>query len=147
MNYEWLQNFLSSPELPDIISYIFVGITLIAQIFVKKFVKKDNMFTAEKVNVKITKVNDLYAKLEESDKKHNKERSEWKQERKELKKEIEMLKQAVRLCSSNSKDLVKCGVSNKIAKLLPISEENAISEINIEYSVNYGSSNSDVEVK
>lgn len=133
MNYEWLRNFLSSPELPDIVSYIFVLITLIAQVFVKKFVKKDNFFTAEKVNAKVDKVDKLYAKLQESDKSHEKDRKKWEEERKELKDEIEVLKRAIRLNSVNTKELVKSGIANEIAKLLPISEENnELSEIKIE---------------
>ena len=134
MEYQWVQEFLSSPQLADIISYICLIGSYIALYFVKKFVKRDNKNTISNVDLKAAKLNAMQAKLEASDKKHEEEREEWKKEKQELISEIKELKVAVRMCASNSDELVKKGVSNQVAKILPVDDANIIVETEKEES-------------
>ena len=134
MEYQWVQEFLSSPQLADIISYIFLIGSYIALYFVKKFVKRDNKNTISNVDLKAAKLNAMQAKLEASDKKHEEEREEWKKEKQELISEIKGLKVAVRMCASNSDELVKKGVSNQVAKILPVDDANIVVETEKEES-------------
>lgn len=134
MEYQWVQEFLSSPQLADIISYICLIGSYIALYFVKKFVKRDNKNTISNVDLKAAKLNAMQAKLEASDKKHEAEREEWKKEKSELISEIKELKVAVRMCASNSDELVKKGVSNQVAKILPVDDANIIVETEKEES-------------
>lgn len=129
MEYQWIQEFLSSPQLADIISYVCLIGSYIALYFVKKFVKRDNKNTISNIDLKAAKMNAMQAKLEASDKKHEEEREEWKKEKNELINEIKELKHAVRMCASNSEELVKKGVSNQVAKILPIENVNVIVEV------------------
>lgn len=122
MEYQWIQDFLSSPQLPDIISYVLVGIGFISQFFVKRFVKKDNFITSSQISIKVSKMEKMHAKIEESDKRHESDRENWKRERQELLDENKVLKKAIRLCCFNNKELVKNGIANEVAKLLPIEE-------------------------
>lgn len=127
MGHELIQNFLTSPQLPDIISYTFLVVAYLSLYFVKKFVKKDNYITTLKIDDKITTLTGLHKKLENSDKLHEEERKLWAEEKKELKQEIETLKKALRISAGNTKDLVKNGISNEVFKMLPVAdEENAI---------------------
>ena len=128
MEYQWVQEFLSSPQLADIISYICLIGSYIALYFVKKFVKRDNKNTISNVDLKAAKLNAMQAKLEASDKKHEEEREEWKKEKQELISEIKELKVAVRMCASNSTELVKKGVSNQVSKMLPVEDGNIVVE-------------------
>lgn len=128
MEYQWVQEFLSSPQLADIISYICLIGSYIALYFVKKFVKRDNKNTISNVDLKAAKLNAMQAKLEASDKKHEEEREEWKKEKQELISEIEELKVAVRMCASNSNELVKKGISNQVSKMLPVEDGNIVVE-------------------
>lgn len=134
MEYQWVQEFLSSPQLADIISYICLIGSYIALYFVKKFVKRDNKNTISNVDLKAAKLNAMQAKLEASDKKHEEEREEWKKEKSELISEIKELKVAVRMCASNSDELVKKGVSNQVAKILPVDDANIVVETEKEES-------------
>ena len=134
MEYQWVQEFLSSPQLADIISYICLIGSYIALYFVKKFVKRDNKNTISNVDLKAAKLNAMQAKLEASDKKHEAEREEWKKEKSELISEIKELKVAVRMCASNSDELVKKGVSNQVAKILPVDDANIVVETEKEES-------------
>lgn len=128
MEYQWVQEFLSSPQLADIISYICLIGSYIALYFVKKFVKRDNKNTISNVDLKAAKLNAMQAKLEASDKKHEEEREEWKKEKQELICEIKELKVAVRMCASNSNELVKKGISNQVSKMLPVEDGNIVVE-------------------
>lgn len=128
MEYQWVQEFLSSPQLADIISYICLIGSYIALYFVKKFVKRDNKNTISNVDLKAAKLNAMQAKLEASDKKHEEEREEWKKEKQELISEIKELKVAVRMCASNSNELVKKGISNQVSKMLPVEDGNIVVE-------------------
>ena len=134
MEYQWVQEFLSSPQLADIISYICLIGSYIALYFVKKFVRRDNKNTINNIDLKAAKLNAMQAKLEDSDKKHEAEREEWKKEKQELISEIKELKVAVRMCASNSDELVKKGVSNQVAKILPVDDANIIVETEKEES-------------
>ena len=134
MEYQWVQEFLSSPQLADIISYICLIGSYIALYFVKKFVRRDNKNTINNIDLKAAKLNAMQAKLEASDKKHEAEREEWKKEKQELISEIKGLKVAVRMCASNSDELVKKGVSNQVAKILPVDDANIIVETEKEES-------------
>lgn len=134
MEYQWVQEFLSSPQLADIISYICLIGSYIALYFVKKFVRRDNKNTINNIDLKAAKLNAMQAKLEASDKKHEAEREEWKKEKSELISEIKELKVAVRMCASNSDELVKKGVSNQVAKILPVDDANIIVETEKEES-------------
>lgn len=126
MEYQWVQEFLSSPQLADIISYICLIGSYIALYFVKKFVKRDNKNTISNIDLKAAKLNAMQAKLEASDKKHEEEREEWKKEKSELISEIKELKKAVRMCASNSNELVKKGISNQVSKMLPVEDGNIV---------------------
>jgi len=134
MEYQWVQEFLSSPQLADIISYICLIGSYIALYCVKKFVRRDNKNTINNIDLKAAKLNAMQAKLEASDKKHEAEREEWKKEKQELISEIKELKVAVRMCASNSDELVKKGVSNQVAKILPVDDANIIVETEKEES-------------
>ncbi len=138
MEYQWIQDFLSSPQLPDIISYVLVGIGFISQFFVKRFVKNDNLMTSTQIDTKISKLKSLQSKIEAIDKQRDKDREIWDQERQELldenkviKDENKVLKKAIRLCCFNNKELVKNGIANEVAKLLPIDEETEGDESNV----------------
>lgn len=123
MEYQWIQDFLTSPQLPDILAYILIGVGYIGQFFVRRFVKKDNFLTSARIDTRITKLKSLEAKMEASDKKHEKDRENWAKERDMLVKENLLLKKAIRLSCFNNKELVKNGIANEVAKLLPLDEE------------------------
>lgn len=132
MEFQQIQEFLSSPQLPDIISYILVIIAFIMQHFVKSFVKKDNFLTNAKIETKVTKLNNLQSILEKSDTNHEKEREEWKKEKEEILQELNNIKKTLKIFSLHTSDLVKNGISNKIAKMFPIEiEEDFIIEEDI----------------
>ena len=134
MEYQWVQDFLASPNLGDIIAYVLLIVAYITLFFVRQFVKRDNKNTLSNIDLKSAKLNSMQAKLEASDKKHEAEREEWKKEKSELISEIKELKVAVRMCASNSDELVKKGVSNQVAKILPVDDANIIVETEKEES-------------
>lgn len=142
MEYQWIQEFLSSPQLPDIISYSLFIISMVAQHFIKKFVKRDNSRTSLSVDIRVNKLKALEDKMEANNAEHQKEREQWNKEREELKKEIKSVKKALKFCSGNTKELVKSGVSNEVAKMLSTSDDNKSID-----SVNYESSKTEVEDK
>ena len=130
MEMQFIQNFLASPNLPDIIAYAIGAIILIYQFFAKIGIKKDNFFTANKISKEVDNLKELKNEV-------NKERSElardrealaeerkkWQEEKLELQKEMVEIKKSVRLMSKYSKDLVKTGVSRKINRMLPVEQE------------------------
>lgn len=134
MEFEWVQNFLSLPQLADIISYVLLITAYLSLYFVKKFVKKDNKNTIKKIELKESRLNVMQKKLEDNDRKHEIERELWKKDKRELISEIKELKVAVRMCASNSDELVKKGVSNQVAKILPVDDANIIVETEKEES-------------
>ena len=123
MGYEQIQNFLTLPNLPDIVTYILYGIVLIVIAFVKAFVKKDNRNTLTLVNSKSDELVQAKKELKECREELAKERKQHNQEREEWRAEMDTMKQAIRLSSRNTKDLVSTGVANKIAKMLPLEED------------------------
>ena len=123
MGYEQIQQFLTLPNLPDIITYILYGIALIVIAFVKAFVKRDNRNTLTLVNSKSDELVQAKKELKECREELAKERKQHNQEREEWRAEMDTMKQAIRLSSRNTKDLVSTGVANKIAKMLPLAED------------------------
>lgn len=123
MGYEQIQNFLTLPNLPDIVTYVLYGVALIVIAFVKAFVKKDNQNTIRLVNSKSDELAKARKALKECREELAKERELHNQEREEWRTEMTIIKQAVRLSSRNTKDLVSTGVANKIAKMLPLEED------------------------
>lgn len=122
MSIEQIQNFLTSPELPDIIAYVLLLVSFIYQYFIKAFVKKDNSKTMFSVDLKTNRLSNtekeliaMKKKYEESEKRHNEE--------------IEEMKKAIRLCSGNTPELVIKGIANKVAKLVPLENEETIIQI------------------
>ncbi len=122
MSIEQIQNFLTSPELPDIIAYVLLFVSFIYQYFIKAFVKKDNKNTLISIDLKTNRLsstekelNAMKKKYEESERKH--------------KEEIEELKKAIRLCAGNTAELVSKGVANKVAKLAPLENEETTMEV------------------
>ena len=130
MEYQWIQDFLTSPQLPDILAYLLIGAGYIGQYFVKRFVKKDNFLINTQVSTKVAKLEKMHVKIEESDKKHEKDRENWGKEKEALLEENKNLKKAIRLCCFNNKELVKNGIANEVVKLLPLEEEKQGEESN-----------------
>lgn len=130
MEMEFIQNFLASPNLPDIIAYAIGVIILIYQIFAKLGIKKDNLFTTIKIAKNVDEVKGMKeqldkerAELEKDRQSLAKEKEEWQKERAELLKDMNEIKKSVRLMSKYSNDLVKTGVSRKINRMLPVTDE------------------------
>ena len=130
MDYQIIQNFLSLPQLADIVSYIFLIVAYIIIFFVRKFVEKDNKNVVRNVDLKAAKLDVMQFKLESCNKKHEEERQEWKKEKQQLQEDIETLKKVVRVCCSNVKELVKSGISNKLVQMLPIKDGSEIKDLN-----------------
>lgn len=130
MGLEQIQNFITFPELPDIVSYIFIFAILIIEYFVKKFVQKDNLLTLSKVDDKTKILKKLETELKEAKKELEEERKNWKEEKDALVREISLIKKAVRISSGNTKELVSNGTANHIANMLPIddSDNNIVEE-------------------
>lgn len=129
---EQIQQFLSYPQLPDLIAYILAIGVFIVQIFVKKFVKKDNQNTTFIVDTKIKKLNKLEKELEEDRKRLAEEQKALEESRKALVKEMDKIKQSIRLSANNTKDLVSSGIANQIDKMLPLESEETIADIKVE---------------
>ena len=64
MGIETIKNFLTLPELPDIISYLILIIIFVSGHFLKKFVQKDNRTTLYSVDTKTKKLDDAIANFE-----------------------------------------------------------------------------------
>lgn len=114
MGLEQIQNFLTLPELPDIISYAIMIFLFVFECFTKSFVKKDNKATLFSVDKKIAKLNKLEKELEQG----KKELSDEREDRKKMKKELEVIKKAIKTSSGNSHELVSNGTANHVAKML-----------------------------
>lgn len=131
---QFVQNFLSLPNLADIIAYSLGVIILIYEIFAKLGIKKNNLFTALKISKDINKLESLREEikkerleLQEDKKLLAEERQKWNQEKDELQNEMNEIKKSVRLISNYSDDLVKTGISKKINKMLPVEDK----EVNV----------------
>lgn len=111
MNYEQLKEFLTFPQLPDIVSYILVIALVITIEFVKAFVKRDNKRT-------IVKVNEKTSELEKLKSEYEKGKKELEKERKQIRKEFKAIKEAIKQEANNTHELVANGTANKISKML-----------------------------
>ncbi len=130
MEMEFVQSFLSTPNLPDLIAYAIGVIILIYQVFAKLGIKKDNLFTAKKISKDVDtlkemkeEINKDRVELEKAKQELAEERKQWQKEKLEMKNELDDIKKSVRLMSKYSKDLVKTGVSRKINRMLPVESE------------------------
>lgn len=133
MGFEQVQNFLTVPELPDIISYIIITIIFIYSVFTKAFIKKDNKTTLICVETKTARLNKLEKDLEKREKELLEERKRWEDDRLNMKKELATIKKAIRTSCGNTHELVSNGIANHIAKMLPLEEGNKEEqEINID---------------
>ena len=111
MNYYQLKDFLIFPELPDIISYLLYLIIIVCFIFIKAYVKKDNLNTLFKIEGKTKDLNKL---IDE----YNQEKSKLEAERKKMKLELKKIKEAIKQSSNNSHELVANGTASHIAEML-----------------------------
>lgn len=111
MGFETIQNFLTLPELPDVISYIIIIAVVIGEYFLKKFVQKDNKTTIFKVNTRTNDLENAIAKFE-------KKTEELEKERKQIRREFKAIKKAIKQEANNSHELVANGTANAISKML-----------------------------
>ena len=116
MSIETIQNFLTLPELPDIISYIILIGIVIGEYFLKKFVQRDNKNTIFSVDTKTKKLDDAIANFE-------KETEKLKKERKQMQKEFKVLKEAIKKEANNSHELVANGTAHEISTILDESQD------------------------
>lgn len=116
MSIETIQNFLTLPELPDIISYIILIGIVIGEYFLKKFVQRDNKNTLFSVDTKTKKLDDAIANFE-------KETEKLKKERKQMQKEFKVLKEAIKKEANNSHELVANGTAHEISTILDESQD------------------------
>lgn len=126
MNYEQIKEFLTIPELPDVISYLLFLVVVITIEFVKAYVKRDNRRTMNQVNSQVDELNKTKAEFEKDKEEFAKEVKEFKKEKKSLQSDINKLKKAVLESSGNTRELVAKGTANKIAKEL--TEESQVVE-------------------
>lgn len=116
MGIETIKNFLTLPELPDIISYLILIIIFVSGHFLKKFVQKDNRTTLYSVDTKTKKLDDAIANFE-------KETEKLKKERKQMQKEFKVLKEAIKKEANNSHELVANGTAHEISTILDESQD------------------------
>lgn len=121
MSIETIQNFLTLPELPDIISYIILVAIAIGEYFLKKFVQRDNRNTLYSVDTKTKKLDDAIANFE-------KKTEELEKERKKIRKEFNAIKKAIKQEANNSHELVANGTANEISKMLDDESQNVEDE-------------------
>ncbi len=126
MEFDIIQQFFSPPQLPDVIAYAVLLIVFVVQLFIKKFVQKDNFITMNFIGTKVADVEKLKKTLDEIIRKSNEAYSKWEEEKENLKKEqlerLEVLTQVLRVCVVNNKELIEKGVSNELVKLLKSKE-------------------------
>ena len=132
MGFEQIQQFCSSPQLPDIIAYVLFLISLLTQYFVKKYVNRDNLSTKFKVDEKVAKLMKLQDKLNVSNESHHKDVETFMKEKDVLLGEIKLLKDALKVILVNNQDLVKNGVASEVAKMLQLDGETIITEVKVE---------------
>lgn len=106
-----VEKFLTYPELPDIISYIILGVVFISEHFLKKFVEKDNRVAVAKVNLKQKELERVVAD-------YQKEKKAIERERKSIRKELKAIKEAIKQEANNSHELVANGTAFEISKML-----------------------------
>lgn len=115
-------NFLSAPQLADVISYFFIVLGYIYILFIKCFVKKDNVFTRTTVTHQVDDVNKIKGMLErqrelldEERELLKKERETWAKERAHLAEIQASQAEAIAIIAGNVPELVKRGIANKIS--------------------------------
>lgn len=128
MNYEQLKDFLTIPELPDIISYLLFIVVVITIEFVKMYVKRDNRNTLNGVNLQVDELNKTKAQFEKDKEEFAKEVKKFEKDKKSLQADINKLKKAVMESSGNTRELVAKGTANKIAKELTEESQNVEEE-------------------
>ncbi len=116
MGIETIKNFLTLPELPDIISYLILIIIFVSEHFLKKFVQKDNRTTLYSVDTKTKKLDDAIAKFE-------KKTEELEKERKKIRKEFNVIKKAIKQEANNSHELVANGTAHEVSTMLDESQD------------------------
>ena len=116
MGIETIKNFLTLPELPDIISYLILIIIFVSEHFLKKFVQKDNRTTLYSVDAKIKKLDDAIANFE-------KKAEELEKERKKIRKEFSVMKKAIKKEANNSHELVANGTAHEVSTMLDESQD------------------------
>ena len=116
MGIETIKNFLTLPELPDIISYLILIIIFVSEHFLKKFVQKDNRTTLYSVDAKTKKLDDAIAKFE-------KKTEELEKERKKIRKEFNVMKKAIKQEANNSHELVANGTAREVSTMLDESQD------------------------
>lgn len=116
MGIETIKNFLTLPELPDIISYLILIIIFVSEHFLKKFVQKDNRTTLYSVDAKTKKLDDAIAKFE-------KKTEELEKERKKIRKEFNVMKKAIKQEANNSHELVANGTAHEVSTMLDESQD------------------------
>ena len=111
MSIETIQNFLTLPEFPDIISYIILIGIVIGEYFLKKFVQRDNRTTLYSVDTKTKKLDDAISNFE-------KKTEELEKERKKIRKEFNLIKKAIKKEANNSHELVANGTAHEVSTML-----------------------------
>ena len=130
--------FLSNPTIADVISYFLILLIFISEYFIKKFVKKDNVFTISKVGEDVKKLNKLNEELQKAKQLLESERNAWNEEKMQWEKEKQELldlqkkqAQAIALISGNTAELVKSGVANKVATMLSVETNEDLKSVEI----------------
>ena len=111
MGFQTIQNFLTLPELPDVIVFLFLVVFAICDYFLKKFVQRDNKATKNQVDAKVKE-------LETAIDNFNKATKEIEKERKYMRREFKAIKKAIKKEANNSHELVANGTANEISKML-----------------------------
>lgn len=122
---DYIREFLSSPNLPDIIAYLMFLTALITQGFIKSFVKKDNKNTIFKVDKRAKSLEEANAQLKAA----TNELHDSKKDVKRLEKRVARLEKLINKISSNSAELVKKGVARDVAKELSSSDEIVVEDL------------------
>lgn len=139
--FEQLKEFLATPRMSEIVSYAMLIVLFIMQLFIKRFVRKDNTNMLFSVDRKTSNVDALRRAFEKSlDDNHNErermcaelraERELYEREKVKLeietvalKKEIDDIKRVMQLGFGSVDGLVKSGTARKLAKMLPVSDK------------------------
>ena len=130
--------FLSNPTISDVVSYILILLIFVSEYFIKKFVKKDNIFTINKVGEDVKKLNKLNEELTKAKQllanereAWNIEKLQWEREKQELLDIQKKQAQGIALISGNTAELVKNGVANKVAKMLSVETDEELRSVEI----------------
>ena len=124
--FEQFKEFLATPQISDILSFASLMALFIMQLFIKRFVRKDNaqmLFSVGRKTENTDKLRrELQASLEEVRQEremYEKEKARLEEETAALKKEIREIKRVIHLGFGSVDGLVKSGTARKLAKMLP----------------------------